>query len=185
MSGIRVSKSNWRRWLALLAVWAMVASTAHACDTPVYRYAMYRWLPAPYELYCFHNGELGDVGSAVKTAIEAASNVGDNRANIVFLPVDLEEDPDLNRVPPDVKKAWLEAPADDLPAFLVSSPYPTHIYAGKLTEKDVASLVDSPARKHWPGSWKRGKPASSSCCRAVTKRRTKEPRKWSRVCWTK
>ena len=26
-----------------------------ACETPVYRYAMYRWNPAPYEIYYFHN----------------------------------------------------------------------------------------------------------------------------------
>ena len=31
--------------------------TARACDTPVYRYAMYNWAPSPYRVYYFCQGE--------------------------------------------------------------------------------------------------------------------------------
>ena len=49
-------KSIFRMLLLLLAV--AVALPLIACETPVYRYAMYRWAPAPFEVYFFHSEEL-------------------------------------------------------------------------------------------------------------------------------
>ena len=51
------SKSSFNsiwRLLVLLAV-IVVGLPLLACETPVYRYAMYRWEPAPFEIYFFHN----------------------------------------------------------------------------------------------------------------------------------
>ncbi len=152
-------------WLLAVLVlgWTGVVN---ACDTPVYRYAMYRWLPAPYEVYCFHRGELNEAGQAVKEAIEQANQAQDNPANVVFLPVDMDKDPELKSVPPDVKKAWEAKTDEQLPSFLISSPMPpfnpntempVHVYAGELSKEVMPSLFHSPARKQMADQLAQGK----------------------------
>jgi hypothetical protein len=150
--------------LAVLALWW--SGVVNACDTPVYRYAMYRWLPAPYEVYCFHRGELNEAGQAVKEAIEQANQAQDNPANVVFLPVDMDKDPELKAVPPDVKKAWEARSDQQLPSFLISSPMPpfdpntempVHVYAGELSREGMPSLFSSPARKEMANQLAQGK----------------------------
>jgi hypothetical protein len=144
---------------------ALLTSAARACDTPVYRYAMYRWLPAPYEVYCFHKSEINDAGLAVKNAIETVSEAEDNRANVVFLPVDLAKDPELKTVPPDVKRAWEADPQEELPSFLISSPLPpidedgmpVHVFSGKLTKEVMPALFNSPAREELASQLGQGK----------------------------
>ncbi len=157
MSGKTVIRLLGRRVLVLLAVSALLTSAAGACDTPVYRYAMYRWLPAPYEVYCFHKSEINESGLAVKTAIETVSEADDNRANVVFLPVDLAKDPELKTVPPDVKQAWEADPQEELPSFLISSPFGVHLYSGKLSEEEMPTLVNSPARQELASQLEQGK----------------------------
>ena len=46
------------RWgvLALTVLFAVVTQS-FACSTPVYRYAMYRWFPAPYRVIYMHEAE--------------------------------------------------------------------------------------------------------------------------------
>jgi hypothetical protein len=141
-------------------------SAASACDTPVYRYAMYRWLPAPYEVYCFHRGALDESSQAVKDAIEQASEAEENRANVVFLAVDLDKDPELKTVPPDVKKAREADPQDQLPRYLISSPVPSfnpdtempvHVYSGELTKDAMPALFSSPAREEMANQLAQGR----------------------------
>lgn len=125
----------------------IAASAILACDTPVYRYAMYRWLPAPYEVYYFHNGELDDAGAKMKEAIDQLGEAEEARANIVFLPVNLEKDQDLTGVPPDVKEAWLKQESPIVPAYLISSPVGVHLRLGQLSVEELPALVDSPKRQ--------------------------------------
>ena len=40
------------------------------CDTPVYRYAMYRWDPAPYEIYYFHSEAIAEPAAALHKVID-------------------------------------------------------------------------------------------------------------------
>ncbi len=80
--------------------------SAEACDTPVYRYAMYRWQSAPYELYYFHDGQPDAENEKVTAAIEHRCMDEAAPANLVVLPVDLRQDKELAGVPPDVKEAW-------------------------------------------------------------------------------
>ncbi len=97
-----------------LVIGIIMAAGAMACDTPVYRYAMYRWLPAPYEVYYFHKGDLDDGAEQMRSAIEKAGQSANAPANVVFLSVDLAKDTDLVGVPPDIKKsvAGAETTAD-------------------------------------------------------------------------
>ena len=132
--------------LALMMVAGMTAAVG-ACDTPVYRYAMYRWLPAPYEIYCFHDGQLDTEAQKVKAAVEKASEGDELRANIVFLPVDLQKDAELTSVPPDVKEAWQKRTEKSVPSYLISSPVGVHLFSGTITPPEIAALIDSPKRQ--------------------------------------
>ena len=126
-----------------------IGMTADACDTPVYRYAMYRWVPAPYEVYYFHHQAEADAGFAqVEARLKDAARSAEKPANVLLMKVDLEADPDLHSVPPDVKEAFLNRDPQQapLPCYLVSTPQGVALYSGKLDEPDVQSLLDSPLR---------------------------------------
>ncbi len=82
------------------------AATISACDTPVYRYAMYRWEPTPYEVYHFHRGEVGAAFTAVSDEIFNANSDQVSPANVAVYPVNLDDDPELKTVPRDVRRLW-------------------------------------------------------------------------------
>ncbi|MHB8971299.1 MAG: hypothetical protein ACYC4N_12705 [Pirellulaceae bacterium] len=131
---------------ALLAV-ACLHGSAAGCDTPVYRYAMYRWFPAPYELYYFYDGQPDVEGAKIQAAVEAITKNVKPAVNLAFLPVDVQKDKELTGVPPDVKDAWAKRSPQQTPWYLISSPVGMHILDGAMAEADVASLIDSPVRQ--------------------------------------
>ena len=140
------SRSLPRGLFTLLALLLTVGST-WACETPVYRYAMYRWQPTPYEVYSFHDDSNTEAHAAVEKAIADVSEGTDNRANVVFIPVNLSSDPELNSVTPDIKVAWTSQKDRSLPSYLISTPYGVQIYSGELDAATIKTLVESPARK--------------------------------------
>ncbi|MHB8865133.1 MAG: hypothetical protein ACYC6N_22350 [Pirellulaceae bacterium] len=133
-------------WWMLFSAAGLPGSAA-ACDTPVYRYAMYRWTPAPYEVYYFYDGQPDATGQKIQAAVDATAGHTKPAANVVFFPVDLQKDKELTGVPPDVKDAWTKRSPQQTPWYLVSSPRGAHIRDGSMTEADVATLIDSPARQ--------------------------------------
>ncbi len=139
-------RSRW--WFGLLAATALGSASCAvvtACDTPVYRYAMYRWEPAPYELYCFHRQQLDETGVAIRDVVDRLGGSQPPAANLMFVAVDVEQDKELKGVPPDVKDAWLKSP-QQTPWYLVASPVGRHVHAGSLTVDQVVALTDSPRR---------------------------------------
>lgn len=132
-------------------------SVSRACDTPVYRYAMYRWYPAPYEVYFFFEGEMDASGEEMKQAIDEAANSEKTPANIVFIPVNLTEDKELKGVPPDVKEAWEKQKEPKTPQFLVSSPVGGHLFMGDLETDQLSAMIDSPMRQQIGDEMKEGK----------------------------
>jgi len=151
--GFRTRSSGLFVLLALL----FSISTAWACETPVYRYAMYRWQPTPYEVYSFHDDSNATAHTAVEKAIAEVSEGTDSRANVVFIPVNVAKDPELNSVTPDIKQAWTSQKEQTLPSYLISTPYGAQIYSGKLDVEAIKSLVDSPARKQMAQQLEAGK----------------------------
>ena len=126
---------------------ACLHGSAAGCDTPVYRYAMYRWHPAPYELYYFYEGQPDAEGEKVKAAVEALTGTMKPAANLAFLPVDVQKDKELTGVPPDVKDAWGKRSPQQTPWYLMSSPVGMHMLGGTIAEREVAALIDSPVRQ--------------------------------------
>ncbi len=123
------------------------AGLVQACDTPVYRYAMYKWEPRPYELYYFHSGSPDADATAVMEAVRAAIELRAPATNLTLDDVDLSIENALERIPRDVKEAWNERPDQDTPTFMLVSPSGAQVFAGSLTAADVPSLLDSPVRQ--------------------------------------
>ena len=100
----------------------LAAQISTACDTPVYRYAMYRWTPAPYEIYYFHDQPLDENARQMQQKFAALGEDRENSANIAFLPVDLNKDPGLRAVPRDVIEHWIWHPQRATGTYMIVSP---------------------------------------------------------------
>lgn len=144
---LRVSK-HFRRSLFVFGMACIFAAgTVWACSTPVYRYAMYRWEPAPYEIYYFHEQQVDEATAAVHDGIRAAARCEDRTANLFLATVDVQEDQELKTVPPDVRKWWEARPEKQTPCYLVVTPYGVPIHHGDMDAEILQTLIDSPARR--------------------------------------
>jgi hypothetical protein len=145
-----LSSKPWKQlagcFIGLSAALALLVTTAVACDTPVYRYAMYRWEPAPYEIYYFHEEPISDEAAKLHEQIQATSRSEENPANVMFVPVPLKEDTELKRIPPDVKAAWTKQENPVIPSYMVVSPHGGQLHSGDLDQATFKALLDSPAR---------------------------------------
>lgn len=133
-------------WLLTLAL-AAAAVAAFACDTPVYRYAMYRWQPAPYEVYCFSRGELSAEAKELEAKAQRLASAVKLGTNVSFVTVDLEKDPELKTVPPEIAALFKQAEAKDRETFLVISPLGRQVFRGSLNAATFEEMIDSPARR--------------------------------------
>src|SRR3954471_386569 len=68
-----------------LLILLSAAPWADACSVPVFRYALERWAPSPYEVLVFHDRPLTDAESKRLSALE------DAKLNVVVRPVDTRE----------------------------------------------------------------------------------------------
>lgn len=143
----QLTKRSACRLIGLAAVLtALAAGFVLACDTPVYRYAMYRWEPAPYEVYFFHDKPLDERAAQVQKLVEAASQSEEKPANLFFVPVSLSADPELKKIPPDVRKAWNAQKQKEVPTYMVVAPHGQKLYQGALDEAVLKAMLESPAR---------------------------------------
>jgi len=131
--------------LGLAMAWAVIALPAWACDTPVYRYAMYRWMPAPYEVYYFHRGQPAKADEAVN-ALFAEDSKSTSVANVIFTAVDLARKDALDALPGPVKKAWQARANTPLPAYAIWTPWGEEVFAGKLDAAAARAMIESPLR---------------------------------------
>jgi len=120
-----------------------------ACETPVYRYAMYRWNPAPYEIYYFHNEPLSGETEEFHTKIKELVKLQTDKPvlNATLIPVDLAKDPELKQVLPDIKELWTKHQKELSPGYLVTNPQGGVVSVGTLTSEQLASFIDSAKRR--------------------------------------
>jgi hypothetical protein len=134
----------------LVAAGAMIlfaTGTVWACSTPVYRYAMYRWEPAPYEIYYFHEDAVDESAAELHEKVRTASRREEQPANLFLVTVDVKADPELKTIPPDIRKWWLAQEEKKTPSFVVVTPYGIPIHQGDLDEATFQTMIDSPARQ--------------------------------------
>ena len=130
----------------VLCALVLGAGRIEACSVPVFRYALERWPPAPYELYVFHRGPLeGDARKVADWISTCAAGI-DVVSNVESLLVDLDGKPDAA-----VLDLWGKQTQATLPWMVLKYPgfyqFPGQVWSGPLTAANAKALLDSPARR--------------------------------------
>lgn len=118
-----------------------------ACEIPVFRYALERWSPDPYQIMVVHPQPLTKEEQVLVRRLESAADQPAKPANLQVLAVDLSSkasDPTLKLFQTKYEK--LTAPLITL-CQPHSQPDATPIWTAPLTAENVDRLVDSPARQ--------------------------------------
>ncbi|WCJ59366.1 hypothetical protein NXS98_16855 [Fontisphaera persica] len=139
----------WHRpWAARLAAWMVLAgfvATIHACQTPVFRYALERWKPSVYPLLIFHRGPLTP---EQEQAVAALRQLGETQklANVAVRLVEVS-----SSLPAGVETVWKAQTNATLPWVVLrypdTEPESPDAWAGPLTPRHLEKLVDSPLRR--------------------------------------
>ncbi len=142
--------------LLALTVLAFAAPVASACSVPVFRYALENWSPDPFLAVIYHRGPLNDAQKKVAEGLRRSAP----KSNVVVYTVDLNQTP-----APAALALWEKHKSQKLPALIVTyalpvdprfwgrqSPvgrmkFPPAVWASSLTEANVKTVINSPARK--------------------------------------
>jgi len=132
--------------LIILAALVWGVPVARACNTPVYRYAMENWAPAPYYVFYLHRGGEAEEDKQVNRKIAELAEEAPAVANVAFLAVDVSKGPQLDRLGEFVNKLWQSDHGGKVPMHLVLSPRGANLFAGRLEPAAVQAMIDSPVR---------------------------------------
>ncbi|NQU22978.1 MAG: hypothetical protein HQ567_17005 [Candidatus Nealsonbacteria bacterium] len=130
--------------MALTAAWS--ASPARACNTPVFRYAMYNWPSAPYYVFYFHHGEPSEEDAEVNKKLAELSRA-ELPANVSLDAFDVTDEAKLKMLPKVVNESRKKHADGDKPQHLVYTSWGAELYAGRLDAKTIQQMIHSPARK--------------------------------------
>lgn len=134
----------WRAALVAGAVALLSVLSVWACNVPVFRYALERWQPEPYEAVIFHRGPLSEADRAAVAALEKAREELHANLNVTLADVDFP----LGRLPAKLWKDRTNAPLPHLVlAYQGGATEGTVAWAGPLKAELARPLVDSPARR--------------------------------------
>jgi hypothetical protein len=117
-----------------------------ACNTPVYRYAMDNWAPAPFEVYYFYREKIAKEDEAVHRMLKDLAGGGPVMANLALVTIDVSKPRQLDPLPAPVKESWKSKHGGALPTYLVWSPWGAEVFAGRLDQDAVREMADSPVR---------------------------------------
>jgi hypothetical protein len=138
-----------RSQLAALILVGWSAATGcrgHACDIPVFRYALERWPAAPYEVFVLHRGPLSAQDREITEHLSASDEGPSAYANLSIRVADTARPEGAPLV-----QLWEKAGEPDPPCLIVRYPPETGIdriaWSGPLTRESVSALLDSPARR--------------------------------------
>ena len=133
---------------ALATIFLVLAATpAHACQTPVFRYALERWRADPYHILIVHRGALSDDERGLIARLDKAVEDPARMVNLFIDVVDLDNDPPAPAA--KLAAAYADKP---LPLIIVRYPPTARVpfdvaWAQPLSEAAVTALIDSPARR--------------------------------------
>ncbi len=131
--------------LVLAALIGIAPRTADGCDIPLFRYALERWEPYPYELLIFHEGDLPEALS------QALDEIQERPLNLVAWLIDIHQE----NMHEELQKVWdREQEGATLPWGVARFPFPFRenvrdhtVWSGTLDAPTLWGLVDSPARR--------------------------------------
>ena len=133
-----------RSTLMILAI----STVAEACQVPVFRYALERWRPDPYELVIVHHGPLTKEQTPILVHLEE-SLVGPNGpiVNLRYETIDLAKE---KQQPDHWKKLHGDSKAATAHLFYPHEAYQKDsrpIWSGDFTKEKVDVILDSPMRR--------------------------------------
>ncbi|MGY8686275.1 MAG: hypothetical protein ACKVHP_00835 [Verrucomicrobiales bacterium] len=130
---------NPQRALLALVLFAVVISRSMACSVPVFRYALERWPPDPYQAVVYHQGALSAEETKIVTFLQSSD------ANLEVAMVDIDTANETQRT------NWEEQESDELPWLFVGypeeHPLAVELAAGPLEEGFAKDVVDTSVRK--------------------------------------
>src|SRR6476660_10532201 len=130
-------------WPILAAL--LIAPAAQACNVPVFRFALEKWKPDLYQVYVFHKGPLAKDHAALVKTLGKYGLGEDNPSNLELNVVDLEKD-DAEGMKLYIKLGKPALPYLAIQAVNLDREVIT-MWSGKMEEKTIQTLVQSPARK--------------------------------------
>ena len=133
--------------IGTFGMWLLACTASLACSTPVYRYAMYNWVPTEYVVFYLHRGQEAEQDKKVNEALKQLAMSEVPRTNVIFESLDLTKEDMLERMPYVIQEACKQHKGDELPIHLVITPHGRELHAGRLMEADVKAFADSPARQ--------------------------------------
>lgn len=118
-------------------------TAAHACNVPVFRFALERWRPDPYRVTVFHRGSLSDADRALIAPLEEQQDK--SQLNLAVRTLDVSELDEADQ------ELFATRVKDTLPMLVVQ--YPAHLriaepaWSAPLGKESVARLTDSAIRR--------------------------------------
>ena len=137
-----------RYGLVSLALLIVVASVANACQVPVFRYALERWVSDRYEFVVIHPGDLSDNDTQ---AIEGLRRTARNRTAPVNCSVRVVKAGELKDK--QLVAAWNQHKDRDSPLFAAMYPEGAKdvpdrlISTTALSDLSIENVIDSPVRQ--------------------------------------
>ncbi|MCE9546035.1 MAG: hypothetical protein K8T25_11015 [Planctomycetia bacterium] len=146
-------KFSWRGILVPMAAASVVVAAGSwcsppsvACEIPVFRFALERWAPDPYQVFLLHSGPLAATDEKLAADLEKLSDGADKPSNLDVVKIDLEATGD----DPAVKALKKQYGQLKSPLLLLRDPHGAFdkppIWSGPLTSQNIALLADSPLR---------------------------------------
>ncbi len=123
----------------------VLVGTICACQVPVFRYALERWEPDPYELLVLHEGPLSEDAQAALSYLEKqASQVDTATFSVADVAIDDSTDPAM-------RKLWRENSPKGDPVLAVLYPSQSQVpsrlaFCEPLSKKSVEHVLSSPVR---------------------------------------
>lgn len=134
------------RILMIVMSAAIPVSVSHACNTPVFRYALERWEPDNYEVIVLHRQPFTDTETQLLETLRQATHRQDLPTNVRLRTVDLAQPLDerdqrlLDVTPPSEPATWMLV---QYPPFTNTD---RSAFVGPFNNDTVQALLDSPAR---------------------------------------
>jgi hypothetical protein len=121
-----------------------------ACDVPVFRYALERWLPDNYTVYVLNNSPLNSEQSAALELLRSSAGITGEKANLNVVEVNISK-----TIPDEIKPFWEWIKEQTLPCLALQYPravgYNRALWSGPLTLENVRKLLNSPVRSKIAG----------------------------------
>jgi len=133
--------------ILLMTATLALASAAHACDVPVFRYALERWHSDPFQLVVFHQGQIDGALDNELRKLEADPNPDSRKVtpNWQILRIDTAKE-----VPKLWQAVWQPLQKQSLPVAALCAPEwrmgEEPLWSGALTPEVLHELAHSPKR---------------------------------------